>query len=197
MMVLATLVTDRIGTLSRMAALLGRLGMDILSVAVSPTPEEDVKRITLAVDGPVDGERLEREFLALTDVLEVQVLPPEERVDRELVLVKVRLSQGKLPPAVASLGGRVVWQQGELAMVEATGEPGHFAHLLGAQARAQGVVEAVVAGRATLSTFPQALPIPPHVPWEDTWKAAAGGDPPLAQQMASAGTEGGGREHGA
>lgn len=158
LVVMTTLVTDRIGTLSRMAALLGRLGMDIISVTVSPTPEADVKRITLAVEGPQDEDRLEREFLSLADILEVRALPQARRVDREWMLVKTPLVNGSLPDALLAMGARVLWQGEGVVISEVAGDPA----VLRAWARSEvgtavPVLEAVVTGYVSLWAGADAL----------------------------------------
>lgn len=165
MVVMTTLVSDRIGTLSRMAALLGRLGMDIISVTVSPTPEPDVKRITLAVEGPHDEDRLEREFLSLADVLEVRALPKERRVDRELMLVKTSLENGAMPEALARMGARALWTGDGMVIAEVTGEPGAL-HALAGTARAEfPVYEAVVTGYVSLWTGRETMRPPEPQEW--------------------------------
>lgn len=164
-MVMTTLVMDRIGTLSRMAALLGRLGMDIISVTVSPTPEADVKRITLAVDGPQDEDRLEREFLSLADILEVRALPAGRRVDRELMLVKTGTVDGALPEGLRALGARVLWQGEGAVIAEASGEPGDLRAFLAGAGTAESVHEAVVTGYVSLWAGAEVLKAPDHGTW--------------------------------
>ena len=165
LVVMTTLVTDRIGTLSRMAALLGRLGMDIISVTVSPTPEADVKRITLAVEGPQDEDRLEREFLSLADILEVRALPEAKRVDRELMLVKTATDRGALPEALTAMGARALWQKDGVVIAEVTGEPDVLSALIGASALPFPVYEAVVTGYVSLWAGSEVLKEPEHTGW--------------------------------
>jgi acetolactate synthase-1/3 small subunit len=161
MVVLAALVADRVGTLSRMTGLCGRRGYNVLSVTVSPTSEEDVKRLTLALDCQEDPESLRRQFLALADVLEVRVLTAAQRVDRELLLAKVRLGpDGSLPPALASLSARVIWQEQGVAIVEATGPAGALEDLASRRILPE-VLEAVLTGHTCLETGPGRMEIPP------------------------------------
>lgn len=163
MVVLAALVQERIGVLNRMTGLCTRRGYNVISVTVSPTAEADVKRITLALDCHEDPHRLERHFLALADILEVQVLAEERRVDRELLLAKVRLGpDGALPAALIALGGRVVGQDGDLAVVEATGESGALRTVLEGPDAPPCIFEAAVTGYASLEVSERRLEIPPH-----------------------------------
>jgi len=189
LVVMTTLVSDRIGTLSRMAALLGRLGMDIISVTVSPTPEPDVKRITLAVEGPHDEDRLEREFLSLADVLEVRALPKERRVDRELMLVKTSLENGAMPEALARMGARALWTGDGMVIAEVTGEPATLHALAGAGRAEFRVDEAVVTGYVSLWTGRETMR--PPEPQEWTPDAAASAQEPAAVGAASAAPQAG------
>ena len=85
------LVEDRPGVLNRVASLFRRRGFNIDSLAVGPTAEPGISRMTIVVDGH-DGivEQVEKQLLKLIDVVKVSDLTNEETVTRELALVKVQ-----------------------------------------------------------------------------------------------------------
>ena len=86
----AALVEDRPGVLNRIASLFRRRGFNIDSLAVGPTEEPGISRMTIVVDGD-DGivEQVEKQLYKLIDVVKVADLTSEDTVVRELALIKV------------------------------------------------------------------------------------------------------------
>ncbi len=86
----AALVEDRPGVLNRIASLFRRRGFNIDSLAVGPTEEPGISRMTIVVDGD-DGivEQVEKQLYKLIDVVKVTDLTSEDTVVRELALIKV------------------------------------------------------------------------------------------------------------
>ena len=88
--VLSILVENRPGVLTRIAGLFARRGFNIDTLAVGPTDDETVSRITLTIDGaehPID--QVTKQLHKLVNVLKIRDLEPEEAVARELALFKV------------------------------------------------------------------------------------------------------------
>jgi acetolactate synthase-1/3 small subunit len=171
--VLMALVVDRVGTLARMLQLCTRKGWNVESCTVSLTEEADVKRITLFLECEEDPDRMAREFLALTDVLEARALTAGQHVDRELLLVKVRVGpDGGLPPALQAIGARIVWRRGDLAVAEATGSHEVLNPIV--VEPPPGVIEAAVTGRTCLEAGPDHISLPPEVEAE---RATGAGGP--------------------
>ena len=88
---LSVLVQDQPGVLARIAGLFSRRGFNIESLAVGPTETPDVSRITLVVE--VEGlplEQVTKQLNKLVNVLKIVELEPENSVQREFMLVKVR-----------------------------------------------------------------------------------------------------------
>ncbi len=87
---LSVLVADRPGVLTRVSALFSRRGYNIESLAVGPTENEDVSRMTIVVD--VDDlvlEQITKQLNKLIEVLKIVELEPDA-IRRELQVVKVR-----------------------------------------------------------------------------------------------------------
>ncbi|MEX2080332.1 MAG: acetolactate synthase small subunit, partial [Dehalococcoidia bacterium] len=85
------IVEDKPGVLNRVASLFRRRGFNIESLAVGPTEQEGLSRMTIVVDGestPV--EQVEKQLYKLIDVIKVTDLSNEDTVMRELALIKVR-----------------------------------------------------------------------------------------------------------
>jgi acetolactate synthase-1/3 small subunit len=88
--ILSILVENKPGVLSRIAGLFARRGFNIDTLAVGPTDEERLSRITLTLDGathPID--QVTKQLHKLVNVLKIRDLEPEETLARELALFKV------------------------------------------------------------------------------------------------------------
>src|SRR5260370_7483312 len=86
---LSVLVENKPGVLSHVAGLFSRRAFNIASLAVGPTHDERVSRITIVVDGastPV--EQVKSQLDKLVRVLKVVELTDGSAVERELALIK-------------------------------------------------------------------------------------------------------------
>jgi acetolactate synthase-1/3 small subunit len=88
--VLSILVENKPGVLTRIAGLFARRGFNIDTLAVGPTDDPSLSRITLTLDGaahPID--QVTKQLHKLVNVLKIRDLEPAETVARELALFKV------------------------------------------------------------------------------------------------------------
>jgi acetolactate synthase-1/3 small subunit len=88
--VLSILVENKPGVLARIAGLFARRGFNIQTLAVGPTDDPTVSRITLTVDGaahPID--QVTKQLHKLVNVIKIRDLEPDETVARELAVFKV------------------------------------------------------------------------------------------------------------
>ncbi|HVD58057.1 MAG TPA: acetolactate synthase small subunit [Thermoleophilaceae bacterium] len=93
--VLSLLVENKPGVLARIAGLFARRGFNIDSLAVGPTDDESMSRITLTVDGaahPMD--QVTKQLHKLVHVIKIRDLEPADTVARELALFKVSCQDG-------------------------------------------------------------------------------------------------------
>ena len=93
--ILSLLVENKPGVLARIAGLFARRGFNIDSLAVGPTDDESMSRITLTVDGaahPID--QVTKQLHKLVHVIKIRDLEPRETVARELALFKVSCQDG-------------------------------------------------------------------------------------------------------
>jgi acetolactate synthase-1/3 small subunit len=87
---LSVLVENKPGVLTRVTSLFARRGFNIDSLAVGPTEDPTLSRITIVVnaeDTPL--EQVTKQLHKLINVIKIQDLDPHDSVDRELVLFKV------------------------------------------------------------------------------------------------------------
>src|SRR5918912_1845078 len=88
--ILSILVENKPGVLARVAGLFARRGFNIGSLAVGPTDDESISRITLTVDGalhPID--QVAKQLHNLVNLIKIRDLEPQGTVTRELALFKV------------------------------------------------------------------------------------------------------------
>ena len=90
---ISSLVENHAGVLSRISGLFARRGFNIDSLAVGVTNDPTISRITIVVDGnEYIVEQVEKQLNKLIDVIRLRRLKEDEKVSRELVLVKVECS---------------------------------------------------------------------------------------------------------
>lgn len=88
--ILSVLVENKAGVLARVAGLFARRGFNIISLAVAPTEDERLSRITIAVDvASAPLEQITKQLFKLVNVVKISELDPRDAVERELLLVTV------------------------------------------------------------------------------------------------------------
>ena len=89
--ILSVLVDNTSGVLSRVAGLFSRRGYNIDSLTVGVTADPMYSRMTVVASGDdLVLEQITRQLEKLVDVRDIKVLKPDESVNRELILVKVK-----------------------------------------------------------------------------------------------------------
>ena len=150
---LSVLVQNQPGVLSRVSGLFSRRGFNIESLAVGPTQDEDVSRITITVQGDhALVDQMVQQLYKLICVQKVLVLEPGQAVERQLVLVKVRATtetRDAVMRIVDIFRARIVDVTRETLTVEITGEEDKTAALLGLLTD-YGIVELVRTGVVAL-----------------------------------------------
>ena len=89
--VLSVLVKNSSGVLSRVSGLFSRRGYNIDSLTVGRTEDQNISRMTIALNGDEDVlEQVKKQLNKLEDVICVTDVNDNVSVYRELVLIKVR-----------------------------------------------------------------------------------------------------------
>ena len=87
---LSLLVQNRPGVLARIAGLFSRRGFNIDTLAVGPTEDPDISRVTLTVDGAVHPiDQVTKQLHKLVNVIKIRDMEPDTAVAREMALFKV------------------------------------------------------------------------------------------------------------
>jgi acetolactate synthase-1/3 small subunit len=93
---IAVLVENKAGVLTRISGLFARRGFNIDSLAVGPTDDPKISRVTIVVDGDdYTAEQVTKQLGKLIDVLKVRKLQAADIIRRELLMIKVELSEGQ------------------------------------------------------------------------------------------------------
>ena len=124
--ILAILVDNHFGVLTRVTSLFSRRCFNIDSLTVGETEDPDTSRITVAVRGDeYVKEQIMKQLSKLHNVKGVEIMLPEKTVCRELLLIKVRTSpqtKQDVMDAVTVFRGNIIDYTASSVCVEMTGE---------------------------------------------------------------------------
>ena len=157
---LVVTVENKSGVLARVASLFARRAFNIESLAVAPTDDENLSRITVVVDlesAPLD--QIVKQLDKLVNVVEIRELAPGHAVERELMLVTVTAEPDRRDEIVEYLdraGGKVLSLGTDRMMLSLVGPPrriDEFEDLL----RPYGILEIQRTGRVALASLDDAL----------------------------------------
>ena len=126
--VLSLLVEDKPGLLTRVAGLFARRGFNIESLAVGHSEIEGLSRITVVVDvEELPLEQVTKQLNKLINVIKIVELDPGQSVQREHLLIKVRVdntTRSAVLEAVNLFRARVVDVSTDALVIEVTGDSG-------------------------------------------------------------------------
>ena len=126
--VLSLLVEDKPGLLTRVAGLFARRGFNIESLAVGHSEIDGLSRITVVVDvEDLPLEQVTKQLNKLINVIKIVELDPTQSVQREHLLVKVRVdnsTRSQVLEAVNLFRARVVDVSTDALVIEVTGDSG-------------------------------------------------------------------------
>ncbi|PPF58233.1 acetolactate synthase small subunit [Clavibacter californiensis] len=132
--ILSLLVEDKPGLLTRVAGLFARRGFNIESLAVGASEIEGLSRITVVVDvEALPLEQVTKQLNKLINVIKIVELDPGQAVEREHLLVKVRVdnsTRSQVLEAVNLFRARVVDVATDALIIEVTGDSGKVQALL-------------------------------------------------------------------
>ncbi len=132
--VLSLLVEDKPGLLTRVAGLFARRGFNIHSLAVGTSEVEGLSRITVVVDvEDLPLEQVTKQLNKLINVIKIVELDPAQSVQREHLLIKVRVdnsTRSQVLEAVNLFRARVVDVATDALVIEVTGDSGKTQALL-------------------------------------------------------------------
>ena len=131
---LSVLVENKPAVLVRIAGLFSRRGFNIDSLAVGPTEHQEISRMTIVVncdEHPL--EQVTKQLNKLVNVIKIVELDPAQSVQREHLLIKVRVdnsTRSQILEAVTLFRARVVDVATDALVIEVTGDSGKVQALL-------------------------------------------------------------------
>ena len=122
--IISLLMENEAGALSRVAGLFSARGYNIESLTVAPTEDPTLSRMTIVTSGS-DAviEQINKQLNKLIDVAAVMDLSEGEHLERELMLVKVRVAgtaREEFKRTVEIFQGRVIDESESTCTVELT-----------------------------------------------------------------------------
>ena len=148
--IIAILLQNEAGALTRVAGLFSTRGYNIESLSVAPTDDPTVSRLTLVTSGS-DGvmQQIVNQLNKLIDVVHVLDMTGGEHLERELVLLKLRVEPGQTDAVrgqVVRSGGRVLDPALEGFIVELTAGESEVQSFIAELGRRAELVEVVRSG---------------------------------------------------
>ena len=156
---LSVLVENKSGVLARVSALFSRRGFNIESLAVGPTENPDLSRMTIVADAEAQPlEQITKQLNKLIEVIKIVELDTAA-VQRELLLVKVRAplaDRHQVLQTAELFRARVIDVNTDTVTLEATGTPDKLQALLAVLAPL-GIKEMAQSGTVALGRGPRSM----------------------------------------
>jgi acetolactate synthase-1/3 small subunit len=152
--ILSLLVENKPGVLARIAGLFSRRGFNIDTLAVGPTEDPDVSRITLTLDGAVHPiDQVTKQLHKLVNVIKIRDMEPDQTVSREMALFRVNAAvenRAEIMQFAEIFGGDIVDVSRRTLTIEVTGSQekiDSFERMI----RPHGLVEMARTGEVAIS----------------------------------------------
>ena len=148
--IIAILLQNEAGALARVAGLFSTRGYNIESLSVAATDDPTVSRLTLVTKGS-DAviQQIANQLNKLVDVVNVEDMTLGEHLERELVLLKLKVRPERTDTVrghVVRLGGRVLDPAPDGFIVELTGSEAEVNTFVNELARDAELLEVVRSG---------------------------------------------------
>ena len=146
---LSVLVENSPGVLARVASLFSRRGYNIDSLAVGPTENPTISRMTIVLN--LEGHALDQvsaQLFKLVNVIGIAEMREESSLQKELLLVKVSRSVD-IEKVLAQYGAKISDQSSDTVTIEAVGNKSELESLLSALSKF-GIKELVQSGLIAL-----------------------------------------------
>jgi acetolactate synthase-1/3 small subunit len=152
--ILSLLVENRPGVLARIAGLFSRRGFNIDTLAVGPTEDPDISRVTLTLDGAVHPiDQVTKQLHKLVNVIKIRDMEPDTTVAREMALFRVNAAvenRGEIMQFAEIFGANIVDVSRRTLTIEVTGTQDKidsFERMI----RAHGLIEMARTGEVAIS----------------------------------------------
>jgi acetolactate synthase-1/3 small subunit len=97
------------GALTRVTSMFSSRGYNIESLSVAPTENPQVSRLTMVTNCSNDViDQINKQLFKLVDVVKITDMTRNEHIERELLLMKVRLQEGANIADIISAAGATI-----------------------------------------------------------------------------------------
>ena len=121
--VIALLMENQPGALSRVVGLFSQRGYNIETLIVAPTNDPTLSRLTMTTEGDERVvQQITKQLDKLIDVVTVSDLGESDFVERELMLVKMN-KNSITGDEIENIEGKVVFEDSEIINLQFVGEP--------------------------------------------------------------------------
>jgi len=153
--IIAILLQNEAGALARVAGMFSSRGYNIESLSVAPTNDPTVSRLTLVTSGS-DAVILQiaNQLKKLIDVVSVEDMTGGEHLERELVMLKLKIEPGRRDGVrgyVVRTGGRVLDPATDSFIVELLGSEADINGFMRELANHGELIEVVRSGALGIS----------------------------------------------
>ncbi len=159
--IIGILLQNESGALTRVAGMFSSRGYNIESLAVATTDDPTVSRLTLVTSGPEAVIlQIANQLKKLIDVVSVEDMTLGEHIERELVLIKLRIDAARRDTVrgyVIRTGGRVLDPASECFIVELLGSEAEINGFMRNLATHAELVEVVRSGALGISRSQRTL----------------------------------------
>ena len=154
---ISVLVENKFGVLTRIAGMFSGRGFNIDSLSVGPTLDPATSRMTILVRGDDNVlEQVTKQLNKLIDVIEIEDYRDEEVVERELVLLRVKVdasNRAEVMQMCYIFRAKVVGVQHNVLGIEVTGNESKIEKFLMLMGKF-GITELSRTGRVALARKP-------------------------------------------
>ncbi|MEC7860853.1 MAG: acetolactate synthase small subunit [Pseudomonadota bacterium] len=124
--VISVILQNEVGALTRMTGLFSTRGYNIESLNVAPTDDINLSRVTLVITGSDEAiAQLNSQLSKLIDVVGINDMTKGEHFERELLIIKIRISSGSeesILNFVEEFGAEILDNSLESYTIELTGD---------------------------------------------------------------------------
>ena len=156
--VIALLMENQPGALSRVVGLFSQRGYNIETLIVAPTTDPTLSRLTMSTNGDEKiVQQITKQLDKLIDVVPVAALGESDFVETELMLVKLNKSS-ITGNEIEKFEGKVVFEDSEIINLQFVGEPDKLDKLV-KELNKKEVLEIVRSGSLGISSNAKTLTI--------------------------------------
>ncbi|MGA2564227.1 MAG: acetolactate synthase small subunit [Steroidobacteraceae bacterium] len=159
--IIGILLQNEAGALARVAGMFSSRGYNIESLAVAPTDDPTVSRLTLVTSGSEAVMlQITNQLNKLIDVVSVEDMTRGEHIERELVLLKLSMDAARRDTVrgyVIRTGGRVLDPASECFIVELLGSEAEISGFILELAKHAELIEVVRSGALGMTRSQRAL----------------------------------------